>query len=377
LNDKKKQIICDDKKRSAHMQSFTAMLIASVKMVMRSRITIVASLGLAIISIFIFGWLFGDNSAIKLSIGVVNNDNSPAGTQIIQSLQKNDALVVDVGSQQREIDELKNGNRNAVLVMGNDFGSAMQMGQAQLTVYLNQSDITTLAVTRTAMQQIVDNINLNATGKTPAVTIQEQSVSTHNLRQIDYLTPGMIGMMLMWANMTVGIVLVIWRQQGVMKRLAVTPIRPVTLVGSQMLARLIVSIAQAAILLIIAKLAFNVQVTGSWLALGLVIVVGALAMLSLGFLIGGFITNQDAAQPVVQLISFPMMFLSGSYFPTSGAPDFLQPVIKALPLTHLNDALRTVMNNGGTLATVQNDLLILLAWIVAGVLLSMRTFRWS
>jgi len=113
------------------------------------------------------------------------------------------------------------------------------------------------------------------------------------------------------------------------------------------------------------------------LALGAVLVAGTLSMLSLGFIIGSFAANQEAAQAITFIISFPMMFLGGSYFATDNAPTFLQPVISALPLTHLNDALRQIINNGASLATVQNDVLLLLGWTVVGLALATRAFRWT
>jgi ABC-2 type transport system permease protein len=241
----------------------------------------------------------------------------------------------------------------------------------------NQSNPATLAITKEAVESIVAGINEQATGKPLPVMLNEQAVSVHNLRQIDFITPGQLGMMLMWANLIVGAVLVGWRQQGITKRLAATPLRSATLIAAQMTARLALSLAQAAVLLGVALAVFGVQVIGNWGALALTVVIGALSMMAIGFVIGSFARNQDVAQAISLAISFPMMFLSGSYFPTDGAPAALQPVINALPLSHLNDALRAIINNGASLAAVQSDLLILLAWLVAGLLLSSRAFRWN
>ena len=246
-----------------------------------------------------------------------------------------------------------------------------------MVAYYDQSNPVTQAVTRSVVQSVVANMNTAATGRTPAVSLQEQAVSVHNLRQIDWLTPGMLGMLLMWANLSIGTLLVQWRQTGILKRLAVTPMRPGVLMASQMLARLALSIAQGAVLLAVAMLVFHVQITGSWVALLAMVGVGALTMMSLGFIAGSFAKTPEAAQGVVFLVSFPMMFLGGSYFPTSGAPAFLSPVIKAMPLSYLNDALRQIINNGAGLAAVQHDLLILLAWMVAALLFSARAFRWA
>jgi ABC-2 type transport system permease protein len=359
------------------MKAFVRMVGASLVMLVRNRALLLTSAGLALISICIFGWLFTGNGALKVQIGIVNGGASLTASHLITQLQQNSGLNVFTGSQNEELAALKNGQRDAVLVLGSDFDASVRMGAAQIQVYYNQSDPTALAITQQVVQSIVAGLNQQATGKTPPVTLTEQTVSAHNLRQIDFLTPGQLGMMLMWANLVVGTVLVGWRQTGVMKRLAATPLRPGTLIAAQMMARLLLSVLQSLLLLGVAMAVFGVQIIGNWGVLALTVVVGALSMMAIGFVIGSFAKNQEVAQAISLVISFPMMFLGGSYFSTDGAPAALQPVINALPLSHLNDALRQIINNGASLATVQNDLLILLAWLVAGLLLATRAFRWN
>jgi ABC-2 type transport system permease protein len=230
-----------------------------------------------------------------------------------------------------------------------------------------------------AVQSIVAGLNQSASPRLASaatVAISEQAVSVRALRQIDWLTPGQVGMLLMWSNIGVGAILVGWRRQGIMRRLAATPLRSGTLVAAQVLARLILSVAQAAVLVGVAMAVFHVQVVGSWALLGLMVVLGAFTMLALGFVVGSFAPTQDAAQSISFLVSFPMMFLAGSYFPTNGAPAFLVPVIRAMPLTHLNDALRQIMNGGASFAAIQSDAMVLAAWLVAALILSARAFRW-
>src|SRR5258708_7799601 len=253
------------------MKAFRAMLTASVLMLARNRLLIITSLGLALISILVFGSLFGNNGTARLALGVVNEDDSPLAAQVVTQLRR----------------------------------------------------------------------------------------------------------LLLWTNLSVGTVLVGWRRQGIMRRLAATPLRSSVLVATQVLARLVISVAQAKVLLAVAILVFHVQIVGSWLLVGLTVALGALTMLGLGFVVGSFAPTQDSAQGIYLLLSFPMMFLSGSYFPTSSAPAFLVPVIRAMPLSYLNDALRQIMNNGATLAAIQSDLLVLVAWMVAALLLPTRAFRWT
>ncbi len=373
------------------MKAFGAMFWAGVTMLRRDRVLLITSLGLALISILVFGWLFTGNGASTLNLGVVDQDHTTITSQLIAGLKKNSALKVSEGTQSEETQALRDGNRGAVIIMAPGFGADFAQGHATLQVYYDQSSPVEEAIARAAVQSIVASLNQStqsaqsehaaqgAHATASVVTLHEDAVSVRNLRQIDWLTPGMVGMLLMWANLTVGVVLVGWREQGIMRRLAATPLRPGALVGAQILARLTLSLAQAVVLLGAAMLIFKVQIVGSWLALLATMTLGSLTLLSLGFVIGAFARTATIAQAISTLISFPMMFLSGSYFPTNNAPAFLAPVIKALPLSYLNDALRQIINNGAglTASAVQGDLLVLAAWMLAALLLSTRAFRWA
>jgi ABC-2 type transport system permease protein len=307
----------------------------------------------------------------------VDHDASATSQQIAAQLGASDSLMVSTGGDDEELAALRAGRRDAVIVIGSGFGSELAQGHAALQVYFDQSDPVTQASARMAVQSIVAGLNERAAGRPSPVTLDEQAVSVHHLRQIDWLTPGMLGMLLMYANLSVGTALVTWRKQGTLRRLAATPLRQSTLIGSQATSRLLLSLAQCAVLIAVAILVFKVQIIGSWLALGLMVTLGALVMLSLGFVIGSFARNAEVAASLTFLISFPMMFLGGSYFPTDGAPGFLAPLIHILPLSYLNDALRQIINNGADLAATQTDALALAVWMVAALLLSFRAFRWE
>ena len=301
----------------------------------------------------------------------------PAPRRSSRSLRQSKSLAISTGSQSAEVQALRDGKRDAVIVLPAGFGAELAAGHADIAVYYDQSNPVTQSTARMAVESIVASFNQQVSGQAPPIALQEQAVSVRELRQIDWLTPGMIGLLLLWGNLTVGIVLAEWRKTGVMKRLAATPLRPGTLVSTQMLARLLLSLVQCAILLALALLIFNVHVVGNWGLLALTITIGALTLMSLGFIAGSFARSPEAANAITLLVTFPMMFLGGTYFPTTGAPDFLKPIIQVLPLSYLNDALRQVMNNGATLTAISTDLLVLLAWMAAALLLSNRAFRWA
>ena len=222
----------------------------------------------------------------------------------------------------------------------------------------------------------MDAYKAQVVGETNAVRLEKQAVSTQNVRFIDFLTPGMVGMVLMWTNVAVGYLLIGWREQGILRRLGVTPLRPGTLIASQAMSFALISLTQATIILAMGRFIFDVHIQGSYLWLGVTVVLGVLSMLSIGYVIASFLKTVTSARAVGQLVSFPMLFLGGSYFPLD-PPVALVPIVNALPLTYLNHALRELVNHGGGPGDLWLDWVVLAAWAIGGFLLSMRLFRWQ
>lgn len=345
-------------------------------MLLRQRALLLSSLGLAVISILVFGYLFGGNGATKTVIGVVDQDHSAISTQITSQLQKSDALKIYTGDAAEEQQALKDGQRDAVILIPTGFGQQLVQGRTHLQVFYDQGNAVTAATTQLTIKAIVDGINRQIMHQPGLVTLDQQGVAVKDLRSIDFITPGMLGMMLMWANLSVGMQLVNWRELGITRRLAATPLQPLTMISGQIVARLALSLLQGAVLLALAFWIFNVHIYGSIALLALLVVLGSLTMLALGFAIASFVKKSEAADSMLLLISFPMMFLGGSYFNVNGAPDFLQPLIHATPLYYINEAFRQVMNYGAGWSAIQTGVLVMAAWIIASMLVVWRAFKW-
>ncbi len=347
------------------------------KMLLRNRQTLVASLGLALVSMLIFGSLLNQNGA-GLRIAMVNEDGSPVAAQVVTAFSGVDGVTVATFTESAvALNTLKAGDAAAVVVLPTGFGRDLLAGKATAQVYYDGSNPQRGGQAQAVIAGVFGGVNKAILGVTEPISLQVESVERRVIRQIDWLTPGMAGMMIMWANLAVGAIMIAWREQGLLKRLATTPLRSSTLMITQIAARLLFSILQVAVLLVVARVAFGVQVMGSYWVLGLLVIVATLAILAFGLLIGAFVAKSDGAQAITTLIAFPMMFLGGSYFDTSAAPAFMQPLVQVLPLTHINDALRQVMLYGAGFQAIQQPLLILLAWMVGSLLVATRAFRWN
>jgi ABC-2 type transport system permease protein len=126
-----------------------------------------------------------------------------------------------------------------------------------------------------------------------------------------------------------------------------------------------------------AVLLFDLTVKGNIFLIGLVVLLGALAFLAIGFAISGFARNAETAASYANLITFPMLFLSGVFFDIDSAPDWLKPITRILPLRYLVDGLREPMTRGSGITTIWVDLLVLLATFAVGMLIAIRFFRWE
>jgi ABC-2 type transport system permease protein len=210
----------------------------------------------------------------------------------------------------------------------------------------------------------------------PRPTAQRE-MTEKGSRYIDFLVPGLLGMNLMGTGMWgIGFSIVTARSRGLLKRLIATPMRKRDFLLGQMLGRLVFLVPEVAFLVGFAHVAFDVPIKGSIAALTAVTAVGALAFTGIGLLVAARPRTIEGVSGLMNFVMLPMWIFSGVFFSPSRFPDAIQPAIALLPLTALNEALRAVMIDGVTLASVTPRLLIVIAWGALAFGLALRLFRW-
>jgi ABC transporter DrrB family efflux protein len=210
------------------------------------------------------------------------------------------------------------------------------------------------------------------------VRVTEDRERVPGSRYIDWVIPGLIGLNLLSTGMWgVGFNIVQMRQKKQLKRLVATPMRRRDFLLSQILARLVFILLEVPPLVLFAWLAFGVRVEGSLLALSAIVLLGAITFSGLGLLAAARARTIEGVSGILNLVMLPMFVLSGVFFAASRYPDAMQPVIQALPLTALNDALRAVYGGATSLAGLGPEVLILLAWTVGSFVIALRAFRWQ
>lgn len=349
-----------------------AMLVANVKMTVRNRTALFWNLAFPLLFIVLFGFLIGDES-FSFDIGIVGEDTAPATRAIAAEMRAAEGFSVKTGTRDAELEALRDGRRAVVVIF-----SPGTTGQIHADVYWDQSNPQQGSIALSAVRQFLSEANATISGAPPAIDVQVQAVESDNLRYIDFFVPGILAMSLMTSGM-IGLAsaFVTYRERGILRRIKVTPFPLSSFIAARIASQLVVSVAQAVVLVGAGMLLFDLRIHGNLLSALLMVVLGSLAFLSLGFVISSFASNQETADSLANAFSFPMMFLSGIFFPVDSAPAWLQPIMRLMPLRYLADALRDLMVRNAGLTDVWPEALVMAGTAVVGFLLSLRFFRWD
>jgi ABC-type multidrug transport system permease subunit len=210
------------------------------------------------------------------------------------------------------------------------------------------------------------------------LTPQRRTVAGQALRYVDWVLPGVLAMNLMFSSLWgVGWVIVRYRKNGVLRRLQATPLSALEFLGAQVLSRLAVVLGANTAVYLGADLLLDFVMRGSYLTLFLVYLVGALCLISLGLIVAARLRTEELADGILNLMTWPMLLLSGVWFSLEGASPAARFLAQAFPLTHLVDAARSVMIDGAGVVDVLPQLALLGGIALVLLLVAARLFRWD
>jgi len=215
-------------------------------------------------------------------------------------------------------------------------------------------------------------------GADAPAAFRKQTVSGRTIRYVDWVMPGVLAMNMMFSCLFgVGYVIVRYRKNGMLKRLKATPLRPLEFLAAQIASRLWLILASTALVFVGTDQVIGFPMFGSYLNLFLVFAVGAISLISLGLLVAARTTSDELAAGLLNVLSWPMTFLSGVWFSLEGVHPFLQKAAQLAPLTHIIDAARAIMLDGASLMDISGHLLALTAMSVVALIAGAWLFRWE
>lgn len=213
---------------------------------------------------------------------------------------------------------------------------------------------------------------------TPGPKLKREIINGAQIRYVDWVVPGVLGMNIMFSCLFgIGYVIVRYRKSGYLKRLNATPLRAIEFITAQLLSRLALIMLITVAVFAGTNLFLHFRMEGSYFNLFLVALVGAISMIAMGLTISARVTSEELAGGLLNLISSPMMVVSGVFFSMDGSPRILQAIAKIFPLTHMLDAARAVMLDGAGFEQIAPQLAILSVMSVVFLAIGASLFKWT
>ncbi|MFH2104907.1 MAG: ABC transporter permease [Parcubacteria group bacterium] len=374
---------------------------SAIKMFFRDKQAIFFSLFLPVMIMVIFGFMdFDKMSAVKLSIA--DEAGNEASGKFVESIEKADVFEISTGSVADEKKLLEAGDRDLLLILPESFGVTKKLdtsglpanyqkiaaemgteipatsGPLNIELFYNEGEQEKVAIGTSILKEIFHQYEQGITNSQSLFFLESKPVTSRNLTFVDFLIPGIVAMSIMQMGVIgVAASIVSWREKGILRRLLATPVKPFTIIFSQVLTRLIISVLQTTIIVTLGVVFFDLQLIGSPLLVLLLAFLGGIIFLSVGFTISGFGKTHNTVMALSNIIMMPMMFLSGVFFSRDVLPDWLKTITEYLPLTYLADAIRAVMIDGSGLLDVGGEIIGLLVWMVIAFALATKFFKWE
>ena len=342
-------------------------------------------------------WVFAFPILLVCALGIAFRNTGPEKIRVAVERSESDAA-----QSSTLLDALaRSGDVEAMLLSPAEAAQALRSGKVALVVRpagergaatLGRGDAATSSSTQASpsyrfdptrpesrqARMVVDDALQRAAGRSDVVRANDETFTEPGARYIDFLIPGLLGMNLMGSGLWgVGFAVVNARTRKLLKRYAATPMRRSHYLLSFVFSRLIFLVLEVAVVIAFAWFAFGFTVRGSFIEMAFLLLLGAMTFAGIGLLVASRPKTIEGVSGLMNLVMMPMWLLSGTFFSSARFPEFLQPFIRALPLTALNDSLRGVMNDGTTITTSWMAVIVLLVWCVISFLVALKIFRWQ
>ena len=285
-------------------------------------------------------------------------------------------FTISEGEEETLRESLIVGDTTMVLILPAEFQETDS--SVELGLLVDAAQVQQLGLIMPVLDQSLLAVERQLRNTEPLFTLAVEDVQARSQRYLDFLIPGLLAFTLMGTAIGgSGFNIVEYRRKGILKRLFVTPLQPRDFIAGIVMSRIVLCIMQIAVLLGIAVFFLDVSIIGSYLNLFVIIFLGSIIFLSIGFLLGSLAKTQQSIQAIGNLVIFPQIFLSGIFYPIETLPGFIQPVASVLPLSFVATALREIANNGAGLLDIPIDMIGIVVWMVVSFVAATRFFVWK
>lgn len=350
----------------------------------RDRTAIFFTVLFPLIFLFIFGGIFGKSGDVSFRIALINQSDTKIATSFVDEAKKETKLF-KIDSASTTLDQAKEkmnrGELDAAIVLPNDFG-ATQSGKKTPTgtiqIYYTQNNQQAAQTLTPVLQAGLLPLNSQFVQTQLPFTVNAQQTNDRSLSSFDYTFSGLLGFSLLGLGIFGPVnVFPELKKQGILRRFSTTPIRVWQYFTANMISQVIIGLFAISVMFVVAITVFKLNLVGNILELVLYIALGIITMLGIGLAVGGWARNERQAAPIANLVTFPMMFLSGTFFPRYLMPDWLQQVSSFIPLTPIIDGIRLIATEGKHLIDLLPQLGLIGLWLLVIYFIAFRAFRWE
>lgn len=366
---------------SKDLQTVLSLVRAFTKRYFRDKVALFFTFAFPLIFLLIFGTIFGGSEGPNFKVAVINKANNQFSTNFVETAKQGGIFkFTEVSTFDEAKEKVGRGELDAILELPEGFGNpdTKQRPSGTLITYYDKSDETLSATLTAVLQGTLDALNAKFVTVEEPLKLEAKPIQTANLTRFDYTLAGLIG----FSMMSLGIFSMSEgftgdKKAGALRRMQVAPIKAWQLILATAINRIFVGLISVTLMFVSALVIFDFNMRGDYLSFAVLTVIAITCLFGFGMAIAGWARDANQAAPLTQIVTMPMMFLSGVFFPTFLMPEWLQKVTTFIPLTPIVDGLRYILTEGKTIFEIGPQLAVIAGWTVIIYVVSFRVFRWE
>jgi ABC-2 type transport system permease protein len=352
-----------------------------VKRLFRDKVAIFFVFVFPLIFLVIFGSIFKGNDDVSFRVGLLNESQTQFAKEFEKQIRDNKVFKVDakITSLDAAKEKMNRSQLDATIILPKDFGEQKKgLPSGQATVLYDQSNQQAGQTMGSIMESVFKGINEKLAPSVTPFSVQTKSTATKGLSQFDYTFSGILGFTLL----SLGIfgpttVFPRLKQKGVLRRYHTTTLKVWQYFIGNVISNAVVGLLALVFMFMAAVLIFDLNMRGNYLNLVAVVLLGTTMLFGVGLSLGGWAKNENQAAPLAQLVTLPMMFLSGVFFPVFLMPEFLQKITQYIPLTPVIESIRRIITENASLVDLAPQLGVMAVWTIVIYIVAFRVFRWE
>jgi len=360
-----------------------AFFTVSLKRLFRDKLALFFTFLFPLIFLFVFGAMNNGSGNISFKVALINNSDSAFAKQFAGKLRDSGTFKVDktVTTLDEAKQKVQRSQIDGIIVLPPDFGN-VKAGDThpsgQAVIYYSRNNEQAGQTLVTVLDGTLKGINKQFVSVKTPFTVTGEAMNSKSLRSFDYAFTGLLGFAILGAGIFGPMnVFPELKKMGILRRLHTTPLRVWQYFLSNMMSNAVTGMLSIAAMFVAAVIFFHLKVVGNLLELTVFLTFGIIVILGIGLALGGWAINERQVAPLGNIIVFPMMFLTGVFFPRFLMPEWLQNISFYMPLTPIIDGARMILSEGKSLIDLGPQLAVMAVWTVIIYAIAFRVFRWE